>query len=141
MNDVECFMVERVPDEESPARWRRVDTGEILGHHRDLPPGAMWEAPWMGEHHQINGSGLVLVVILPNGSDFMPGSTSSNCTRRGEDHDCWCVHGTPPNLTIDKQPEPGRSTCEAGAGSIGSGDPSTSRYWHGFLRDGKLVTA
>lgn len=134
-----CFMVERVPGDESPARWRRVDTGEILGDHNELPAGAMWEAPWMGDSYRINGAGPVIVVKLPNGNEWMPGSQSSNCTRRGQDHDCWCVHGDSPNLTVDKTPEPGRTTCKAGAGSIGSGKQGAPRYWHGFLRDGELV--
>ena len=136
------FMVERVPGDDSPARWRRVDNGEILGGARDLPPGAMWEAPWMGDAFRINGTGPILVVRLPNGHDWMPGSVSSNCPyARSQmiDHDCWCVHGEPPNLHVDKTPEPGRQTCTAGGGSIGSG--KDGNYWHGFLYHGELVVA
>ena len=134
---IRCFMVERVDGDASPARWRRVDTGEIFGRNVDLPAGAMWEAPWMGDTYRVNGAGPVLVVRLPNGHDWMPGSQANNCGRPGEDHDCWCVHGQAPDLTVDKMPEPGRSTCTAGAGSIGSG--SGDHYWHGFLRSGELV--
>lgn len=90
----------------------------------------------MGDSYRINGSGPVIVVLLPNGGEWMPGSRSSNCTRREEDHDCWCVHGEAPELTVDKVPEPGRSTCEAGAGSISNG--SGANNWHGFLRAGVL---
>ena len=138
----ECFLVERIPGSQPPARWRRVGSKTAVGwSHAELPPGAMWEAPWMGDHYRVNGDGPVLVVKLPNGGEWLPGSGANNCTRRGEDHDCWCVHGEAPVLTADKTPEPGRSTCEAGAGSIGSGEQGTDRYWHGFLRDGKLVLA
>jgi hypothetical protein len=139
MSAIKCFLVERVPGDQSPARWRRVDTGEVLGPNRDLPAGAMWEAPWMGDAFRVNGSGPVIVVRMPNGRDWMPGSQAGNCNRPGEDHDCWCVHGTAPDLTVDKAPEPGRTTCTAGAGSIGSGEGTTR--WHGFLRGGSLVEA
>lgn len=135
-------MVEQVPGERSPARWRRVDTGEVLGYNGELPPGAIWEAPWMGGRYRVNGSGPVLVVRLPGGHDWMPGSQASNCPHgrafggaEPHDHDCWCVHGEAPLLTVDKTPEPGRESCIAGGGSIQMGS------WHGFLRDGKLVVA
>lgn len=105
---------------------------------RDAPAGAMWEAAWLGDFWGINGGGRRWIIKLPNGSEFIPGSEASNCTRKGEDHDCWCVHGEAPILTIDKMPEPGRSTCEAGAGSILSGE-GTSKEWHGFVRGGELV--
>lgn len=102
----------------------------------DAEPGAMWDAfwlPWKGH------DGRALNVQLPNGRTWQIDSQASNCTRRGEDHDCWCRHGEPPNLTVDKNPEPGRSTCEAGAGSIASGEGEN--HWHGFLRNGELVDA
>lgn len=136
---IPCVLVERVPGGEAPAAWRRVDDHAIVCSHADLPPGAMWEADWMGEQYRVNGDGPVLVVVLPNGGEWMPGSRSSNCTRRDEDHDCWCVHGEAPNLHVDKTPEPGRSTCLAGGGSIASG--SGHRRWHGFLHNGELVAA
>lgn len=145
---IRCFMVERVPGDESPARWRRVDTGEVLGLNRDLPVGAMWEAPWMGDAFCVNGTGPVVVVRLPNGHDWMPGSVANNCPHEPRfgprsdgwvDHDCWCVHGTPPALTVDKTPESGRSTCVAGGGSISSGEGAS--HWHGFLHGGELVEA
>jgi len=113
--------------------------GDAAGNtwtQRELPPGAIWEAKWMGDWARINGSGPTLVIKLPGGHEWTPGGQASNCGRKGEplgSHDCWCVHGTAPALTIDKNPEPGRTTCTAGAGSI------ASRNWHGFLRDGKLV--
>lgn len=102
--------------------------------------GAMFDAFWMGGYGSVNGDGPAWSVICPGpgggaGRIWHIGSEASNCTRKGEDHDCWCCHGEAPKLTVDKQPEPGRSTCEAGAGSIIVGD------WHGFLRDGFLVVA
>ena len=44
-------------------------------------------------------------------------------------HRCWCRHGEPPNITVDKN----GPTCPAGAGSIQCND------WHGYLRNGELV--
>lgn len=140
---VKCFWLEPIEGLEAPGhdprRYRRVDTGEVMTLP-DAPPGAMWDADWMSYARTTleDGTEMSLVVRLPNGQDWMPGGRSSNCTRRGEEHDCWCIHGTPPNLTVDKNPLPGRSTCQAGGGSVGSG--SGEHYWHGFLRDGFLVT-
>lgn len=137
---IACFLVEL--DQETH-RFRRVDTGEVLTR-KELPPGAMWQADWMGDDYRVNGGGPVIVVILPNGNEWMPGSRSANCPHRahngGEwvEHDCWCVHGEMPNIHVDKTPEPGRSTCTAGAGSISSGQGDHN--WHGFLHHGHLVT-
>jgi hypothetical protein len=133
--DVRCVLL--TPTDEVGV-YLHPDTGDRVAL-RDATAGMMWDAHWMGDSYRVNGSGPVLVVRLPNGLDWMPGSQSANCGRPGEDHDCWCVHGDAPVLTVDKTPEPGRSTCTAGAGSIGSG--SGERYWHGFLRDGMLVVA
>lgn len=106
---------------------------------REIPAGAIWVAQWLGEHWQINGgAGPAYVIKLPNGSEFIPGSRANNCTRPDEDHDCWCVHGEAPGLTINKTPEPGRSTCDAGGGSIWSGQ-GTDNEWHGFVTNGELV--
>ena len=139
MNDdaVTCFMVERI-DADGP-RVRRVDTGEIFESLAACPPGAMWDAPWMHDHGQSKGGfllsgpnvdGLFLIVKLPNGHDWMIDGRASNCTLpKDDDHRCWCRHGTPPVLTVDKIGK----TCSAGAGSIKAGD------YHGFLRNGRLV--
>jgi hypothetical protein len=109
----------------------RQDTGEEVTLGRNAPPGAMWDAHWLkGDKHTVDGR--YICVILPNGNAWTIDGGSSNCTRKGEDHDCWCRHGEPPNLTVDKNPEPGRSTCQAGGGSIQSGD------FHGFLQNGVL---
>lgn len=118
------------------ALWRRPDTGEEHWGVDNFGPGAMWDAEW---YTRKGPDGRCLVVILPNGHHWTIDSQSSNCTRPGEDHDCWCRHGEPPNLTVDKNPEPGRSTCKAGGGSIASGTHGEPDYWHGFLRGGLLV--
>ena len=90
----------------------------------------------MGDRYRVNGDGPVYVIKLPDGREFMPGSVAANCPRKGEDHDCWCVHGQSPLLTLDKNPIDGRTTCDAGMGSIG---PARVGGWHGFVRDGWLV--
>jgi hypothetical protein len=120
--------------------FTNIETGKKLTR-AELKPGAIWDASWFGDQYRVNGTGPVIVVLLPNGHEWMPGSRARNCGRKDEpygEHDCWCVHGEPPILTVDKNPEPGRTTCTAGAGSIGSGE-GTDNYWHGFLRDGYLV--
>lgn len=104
----------------------------------EAPPGAIWVAEWMPDAWRINGTGPAYVIRLPNGTDFMPGQEACNCDRKGEDHDCWCVHGEPPLLTIDKNPEPGRSTCSAGGGSVWS-NQGLPNEWHGFVTNGELV--
>lgn len=134
MNAATCFLVEPVQDNDRH-RWRRVDTGEEFDY-RDLPPGAMWDAHWMPTAKR-SIDGRCLVVKLPNGQEWVIDSQASNCDRRGEAHDCWCRHGEPPHVTVDKLPEPGRSTCSAGAGSVGSG--RGDQHWHGFLRNGELM--
>lgn len=119
--------------------WIAGDGREMI--LRDAPAGAMFDAFWMRGWGSVNGDGPAWTVVLPGGSPdgrtrtWHIGSEASNCTRKGEDHDCWCCHGEAPVLTVDKQPEPGRSTCQAGAGSIATED------WHGFLRYGLLVVA
>lgn len=75
-----------------------------------------------------NCDGVHLYVILPDGGHWDINSRASNCDKKDErTHRCWVKHGTPPNLTVDKNGH----TCGAGAGSIMS-----LSGWHGFLRDG-----
>lgn len=75
--------------------------------------------------------GPQLVVILPGGYPWNIDSRASNCGKPYDyRHRCWRRHGEPPDITVDKS---GR-TCAAGAGSI------AVPGWHGFLRDGMLVT-
>jgi hypothetical protein len=117
--------------------YRAEDGREMTLH--EAPPGAIWVATWMPENWRVNGgTGPAYIIKLPNGHDFIPGSQASNCDRAGEDHDCWCVHGEAPTLTIDKNPEPGRSTCSAGGGSIWSNQGKPNE-WHGFVTTGELV--
>src|ERR1700752_4783966 len=97
--------------------WRNVVTGATHSRLQDFGPGAMFDAPWLPEEWR-GQDGQAMSVILPNGHVWHIDSQAANCTRKGEDHDCWCRHGEPPMLTVDKNPEPGRSTCEAGSGSI-----------------------
>lgn len=110
-------------------RWVRPDTGETFDSPQAAGPGAMWNADWMPSAWKGHDA-RCLVAICPDGTEWMIDGGANNCTRPGEDHDCWPRHGEPPNITVDKHPEPGRSTCSAGAGSI-----ATPGY-HGFLRDG-----
>lgn len=101
---------------------------------REAPIGAMYYSDWWPDK---GTDGHCLSVILPpDRHAWLIDGPANNCTMRNDrDHDCWCRHGVPPNITVNKTPEPGRRTCNAGGGSIQT--PS----WHGFLRDGKLVTA
>lgn len=92
------------------------------------PPGAMWDAGWMGEPWR-GPDGIVLCVVLPNGGQWLVDGRASNCTKPTDnDHACWVRHGDPRTapVTVDKN----GLTCDAGAGSIQSGD------YHGFLRGG-----
>lgn len=117
--------------------YRRADTGEMRVLHTDAPapfapsaePGACWNAWWM--NFNLGPDGLCLMVRCPNGRDWMVDSEASNCTRKGEPHQCWVRHGDPRtcSVTVDKDGD----TCSAGAGSIQAGD------YHGFLRDGVLT--
>ena len=107
--------------------YRRSDNGGLL-MLRDAPAGAMWYADWMTPR-PCSPDGRTLVVRLPNRHDWMPDAQASNCTRPDDkQHGCWVRHGTPPDVTVDKN----GNTCEAGAGSIQTPD------WHGFLQGGVL---
>lgn len=135
--------------------FRDVDTRQVLcrqlweaqgGERRILPggreagrpkwgPGAMCDAWWLHDWERYAGpDGRSLMVICPDGAQWTIDGQASNCTRKGDDHDCWCRHGEPPVITVDKTPEPGRSTCQAGGGSI-----DTGHGYHGFLRDGRFT--
>lgn len=113
--------------------YRRQDTGEEMTLH-SLPPGAMYWADWLldeGSNRYRGPDGKSLAVMTPGGL-WLIDSEASNCTRKGDDsHRCWIRHGTPPDITVDKNGE----TCAAGAGSIAAGS------YHGFLRNGELVDA
>jgi hypothetical protein len=117
---------------------RRRDTNELMTT-RDAPVGAMWDAEYLHPGPQWDPQkpwawwpgedGMVLQVKTPGGQ-WTIDSRASNCTRPNDnDHRCWVRHGTPPDLTVDKNGK----TCDAGAGSI------QTTNWHGFLRNGELV--
>lgn len=117
-------------------RSRRMDTGEIRTRIAEFGPGAMWDAWWYrpakpgGYFLAPLPDGLSLCVTLPNGHDWYIDGRASNCTLPDDnEHHCWVRHGTPPNVTVDKN---GR-TCAAGAGSILAGS------YHGFLQNGELT--
>jgi hypothetical protein len=109
--------------------YRRADTGEEM-RLEDAPAGAIWNSPWLAEWKGYRGpDGQSLHVRLPNGRDWRIDGRASNCTLpNDQEHKCWVRHGTPPDLTVDKN----GLTCAAGAGSIQAGD------YHGFLRGGFL---
>jgi hypothetical protein len=94
-------------------------------------PGMMWNAWWFADQPAWTGSdGRSLVVVYPDGHDWMIDSRAKNCTMPDDSiHKCWVRHGEPPNITVDKN----GLTCAAGAGSI------QTPKWHGFLRNGYLV--
>lgn len=70
-----------------------------------------------------------LILILPNGCEWNIDSRASNCTEpQDRKHRCWCKHGIPPFITVNKI---GRS-CKAGAGSI------LISGFHGMLINGEI---
>ncbi len=114
----------------------RSDNGELTTL-QEAPAGALWYATWMKHDEDDlygwdwnNQIGSSLICKLPNDYEWNIDSRASNCTMKEErTHRCWCRHGEPPNIHVDKQGH----TCAAGAGSILSG------CWHGFLHNGELV--
>jgi len=92
--------------------------------------GDMYYADWMPENfYWDNHKGPYLILVLPNGHEWNIDSRASNCTMKEDRlHRCWCRHGEPPNVTVDKI----GVTCQAGAGSILMGD------FHGFLTNGEI---
>jgi len=132
----------RFTDDDHWQTWQeliyyRADTGEYRVLHQGAPapfapsaePGAMWDAWWMPFSR--GADGICLIVRCPNGRDWHVDSEASNCTRKGEPHQCWVRHGDPREcqVTVDKNGD----TCAAGAGSILAGD------YHGFLQAGILT--
>lgn len=90
-------------------------------------PGMMWDADWMPDHYK-GADGRSLVVVTPDGHEWNIDGPCNNCTDPKTPHKCWCRHGEPPVLTVDKDCK----TCKAGAGSIATPN------WHGFLTNGVL---
>lgn len=104
--------------------FRRPDTGQV-GNLSSFGPGAMWD----DEFGPKGPDGRSMTVVLPNRHTWHIDSEASNCTRKGEPHQCWVRHGEPPKLHVDKQGD----TCAAGGGSIVAGD------YHGHLHHGVLT--
>lgn len=112
---------------------------------RELPlnefgPGAMWEAPWYGSDWQGEDGRTIVVRVpgnanVPHASDWLIDSQATNCTRKEDKtHHCWCRHGEPPVLTVNKND---CHTCQTGGGSYWHA--SSQGGWHGHLTNGWLV--
>ncbi len=95
-----------------------------------LEPGNLYYANWLPENmYWDNHTGPNLMCMLPNGHEWNIDSRASNCGLPNDRlHRCWVRHGEVPNIHVDKN----GLTCDAGAGSIQSGD------FHGFLHNGIL---
>lgn len=96
-------------------------------------PGDLYWITWYPENmHWDNHVGPHLCAVLPNGREWVIDSRASNCTMPGDrTHRCWVRHGDPETgqVHVDKNGH----TCNAGAGSIASGD------YHGFLHNGQFT--
>lgn len=96
---------------------------------RKPTPGMMWDAFWAGEWAK-GPDGKSLVVVCPNGAQWMIDGHASNCTMPNDSgpygvaHRCWTRTGTPPLISVSKAYG---KTCAAGGGSIQAGN------YHGFL--------
>lgn len=119
--------------------YRRTDTGELRVLHPNASapeapsaePGACWDASWLP--FSKGPDGMSLMVRCPDGHDWLVDGRASNCGLPNDnEHRCWVRHGDPREcrVTVDKN----GLTCNAGAGSIATPN------WHGFLRNGQLVT-
>lgn len=111
---------------------RNMETGEEVSS-RDLPVGALWVAVNNEGFYPTGSDGLAIICMLPGKHTWMIDGRASNCTMKDDTkHRCWVRHGTVgERLTVDKN----GPTCKAGAGSI-----KVDGY-HGFLRNGELVSA
>jgi hypothetical protein len=114
--------------------YLRSDTGERTTI-RSAPDGALWYADWFTVDRWKGPDGRTLVAKCPGGHDWIIDSVASNCTLPDDvTHRCWMRHGTPPQISVDKHPEPPFDhTCAAGAGSIQAGD------YHGFITNGAFT--
>lgn len=109
--------------------YRRTDNDQLL-LLRDAEPGAMWDAWWYHDF-RTGLDGKSIVVVCPDGHQWFIDGRANNCTMPEDAiHRCWCRHGEPPNLTVNKD----GNTCLAGGGSI-----QTPKY-HGRLINGEFVS-
>ena len=77
-----------------------------------------------------NCDGRHVLVVCPDDEIIDLSCRASNCDRlEDRTHRCWCIHGTLPDITVDKDGD----SCGSGAGSIQTGG------WHGFIRHGRLL--
>lgn len=96
--------------------YERSDTRELISlWGMRVPPGAMWDATWMGDDFR-GPDGRCLCVMTPGGQWLVDGPASNGGR--------WTRSGRPPKITANP--------------SIAIGNPE--RY-HGWLRDGVLVPA
>lgn len=135
VKEVECEECKGTPEAHTSTEkeYRRTDTGETWwGWWASKGPGSIYITSHEGYPcwcKWTNCNGKHIEVITPDGHCWDASSRASNCTMKEEGtHRCWILHGTPPNLTADKN----GYTCQAGAGSI------QSPGWHGFLQNGEL---
>jgi hypothetical protein len=114
--------------------WKGDDGKEYF--LRKPVPGMMWYSSCAGES-ELGPDGHCLVVVCPDGGLWTIDGHASNCTEPNDrgpfkyHHRCWCRHGTPPNVTVDKI----GNTCKAGGGSI----ISPNGKYHGFLKNGEFT--
>lgn len=97
------------------------------------PAGAMFFVSFSSGHCSVHEPPCSqhLHCVTPDKHWWDIDSRANNCTMpTDKKHRCWVRHGEPPQITVDKN----GLTCAAGAGSIQTGS------WHGFLRNGQLVT-
>jgi len=118
-------------------RLYRTPDGRLL-RPEESPPGGMFYSDWWPHPSHVDGHCLS-VVLPPDGHIWMVEGHANNCnvpnSFNDRSHFCWCRHRNPDGtFTVDNKPEPGTTTCTAGGGSI------LTPKWHGFLRNGKLVT-
>lgn len=73
--------------------WRLPDGG--LREQGELPPGAMWRAPWMAEIGWRGPDGDCLVVKCPDGCEWVIDGPSENTKTP------WTRTGTPPEVTCE----------------------------------------
>lgn len=110
--------------------FQNLATGEER-EKQNLPVGALYAAKM--DELATGHDGWTIVCRLPEGHNWNIDSRASNCTMPTDTvHRCWVRHGTiGDKLTVDKS----GVTCRAGAGSI-----NVDGIWHGFLKNGRLVS-
>lgn len=83
-----------------------------IGTLREAPPGAIWEATWLGKNYR-GPDGRSIVVKLPDGTDWIVDAETAQGGR-------WTRTGEIPRISVTPSVDTGR--------------------YHGFLRDG-MITA